>query len=86
MIHENPKEAESDVFQELYSLQILLILPDPNMSFELEHWLRCKYWKEMFTSWFGFSSDPYIYVYMYVFVCLSACIGYKQYLNPGFFL
>lgn len=42
-IHENPKEAASDVFQELYGLQIFLILPDPHMSFELEHWLRCKY-------------------------------------------
>lgn len=37
VIHENTKEAASDVFQELYGLQILLILPDPHMSFELEH-------------------------------------------------
>lgn len=77
MIRENPKEAEPDIFRELNSTQILLILPDPSVSFQLEYWLmwlRCKYWKEITKSWGFFSSFVYVYVYVYVHVsiCLAA--------------
>jgi len=73
MIHENPKEAESDIFQELDSSQMLLILPDPNVSFELEHWfmwLRCKYRKEMTKSYIFSNSYVYVYVHVQVHMCV----------------
>lgn len=68
MIHENSKEAEPDIFQELNSTQILLILPDPSVSFQLEYWLiwlRCKYWKEITKSWEFFSIRVCACIYMF---------------------
>lgn len=84
MIHENPEEAESDIFQELDSSQILLTLPDPNVSFELENyltWLRCEYWKETTKSVFFSNSYVYMYVYVHVHVLIFVLINLH---SPGF--